>query len=306
MLHCPLEGALCNVSSQCSTGLDCDADLYVCRVPNPYPGVVLGTGTEGMACGDFETVEGDTNHYSCGPGLVCNYWGNPATVGATCAKAGSVPLGGPCTTDAYCQPGLVCPAGWCASPGCSATLNACIGGWICGDTNTCTCAPTAEVCDGKDNDCNGTVDDELPANQDCVLRLGPGHICSGGSCQCAPPYVFLDVTISSATAPRNNIVECTMVIADENNNVLVKDSPLATRLTSDSNGNPVLVAGCAAGLTREGIGTYAICSSHTSGSLTFRVDAKDDSGKVVQTGRSTQAVKAYPPTIPVSLTISAP
>ena len=65
----------------------------------------------------------------------------------------------------------------------------CVAGWLCGpqggDAGTaCQCSASYEVCDVKDNDCNGTVDDEPQTDRWCVVYSGPGHICQGGQCTC--------------------------------------------------------------------------------------------------------------------------
>jgi hypothetical protein len=46
------------------------------------------------------------------------------------------------------------------------------------------CQVTSEVCDGKDNDCNGVVDDGASL-LDCEQREGVGRVCRGGACVCA-------------------------------------------------------------------------------------------------------------------------
>ena len=46
----------------------------------------------------------------------------------------------------------------------------------------CQCAPSAETCDGLDNDCNGVVDDEPNSNQSCAVQNGAGSTCVNGAC----------------------------------------------------------------------------------------------------------------------------
>ncbi len=49
-------------------------------------------------------------------------------------------------------------------------------------SNFCTCSFSREICDGRDNDCNGVIDDEPAANQFCVATNGIGASCQDGGC----------------------------------------------------------------------------------------------------------------------------
>jgi alpha-tubulin suppressor-like RCC1 family protein len=54
------------------------------------------------------------------------------------------------------------------------------GGDDCDDTDATSYPGALDVCDGADNDCNGSVDP-----QSAALLCGAGRVCSGGSCACA-------------------------------------------------------------------------------------------------------------------------
>jgi hypothetical protein len=62
------------------------------------------------------------------------------------------------------------------------------------------CVPTDEICNDKDDDCNGTVDDEVAASADCSRRYHAKVACGrGGFClfmpmnpMCDPGYYHCD------------------------------------------------------------------------------------------------------------------
>jgi hypothetical protein len=62
-----------------------------------------------------------------------------------------------------------------------------------------SCAPSAEVCNDVDDDCNGIVDDEQPASADCSFRYHATVRCGDGFClfmpsdpMCDPGYYNCD------------------------------------------------------------------------------------------------------------------
>ncbi len=127
-----------------------------------------------------------------------------------------------------------------------------------------------------------------------------------GMTACGPNYAIFKVDITSTTSPRNNIELCTMTITDENNVLVLDNYQLASELGTNPDGTYYAKQGCAAGLTPAHVGVFSYSSSRTSGSLTFVVNALDNDSAVVQTGRSTANVSAYPPEVSVPLTISKP
>ncbi len=129
-----------------------------------------------------------------------------------------------------------------------------------------------------------------------------------GMSGCGPDYALFRVDVSSATSPRNQIDECRMTITDEKGAVVLDHFLLkAVAGPQDSSGNATLLQGCQSGITNPRIGTFSYSSSRTTGTLTFQVDAYDNSNgghAVVQTGSSDPiAPKAYPPEVPVTITI---
>ena len=67
------------------------------------------------------------------------------------------------------------------------------------------CVPTKEICNGKDDDCNGTVDDQVAADDDCTSKiLHAPTSCESGSCVrfgCNPGYFNCDGEPSNGCEP---------------------------------------------------------------------------------------------------------
>ncbi len=144
----------------------------------------------GSACGDLDQA-------CCASGS-CN---SPFTCqGGVCVQQRVGETGKPCSRNSDCLSGICLPvggaspaadAGWTGnvcSTSCS-TGSDCVGGWSCNaligqSTNVCQCTSTTETCNGKDDDCNGILDDEPTATRWCLSTAGTGQACNGGSCVC--------------------------------------------------------------------------------------------------------------------------
>ncbi len=125
--------------------------------------------------------------------------GNPIDTGTT---SGGGAFGSPCTRLADCASGICLPSGRCSRACAGATdCPAASTGWSCptlpGLGAVCNCVPRgAEVCNGVDDDCNGTADEGFPrcggacvdlqsdaANcGSCGARCPSGQRCTGGRC----------------------------------------------------------------------------------------------------------------------------
>jgi hypothetical protein len=104
---------------------------------------------------------------------------------------------GQCATECRTNGDVHVFCGSACSPGAG---EYCRPGWVCvGATgvgtgaSTCQCSRddtrperSAEICDGKDNDCNGVVDDAAAADAHCSQNVRAGFGCQDGSCQLCP------------------------------------------------------------------------------------------------------------------------
>jgi len=130
-------------------------------------------------------------------------------------------------------------------------------------------------------------------------RFSKGLIAAGmltgsalGITGCGPDYALFKVHVaaSGTATERQPIEECKMYITDESGNPVVSDYLL---LGKEYNSANVLVHGCGDAATPTDVGNFSYSTSRSSGSLTFTVNALDNSGKVVQTGKVSGAAKPY-------------
>jgi hypothetical protein len=116
-----------------------------------------------------------------------------------------------------------CPSGICLPVGggvnvcttvCSGASD-CVAGWSCAQlvgqpTPICQCTATAESCNGKDDDCDGVVDNEPAVDQACVQAKGSQYVCQGGQCSCAPQFACNGQCVDF-TSDVNNCGRCNNV-----------------------------------------------------------------------------------------------
>jgi alpha-tubulin suppressor-like RCC1 family protein len=110
-----------------------------------------------------------------------------------------------------------------AMPGCSAAdLPACMGHLPvldhtdCNDASSTAHPGLTDVCDGADNDCNGTADDAAPANASCTTMFPtPAHgavTCNSGACAltCTTGFGNCDTSIANGCEidMRSNPLHC--------------------------------------------------------------------------------------------------
>ena len=190
-------------AAHCGTCNNACGDQYqnskseVCDASGTVPQCVVNECEDGfLKLNDFQCLEI--------PDVVCS----PCASDANCfgAKCAQVDQGQFCLTACegdVCPEGTFCSEGLCrpnngtcdcnadtegAKRTCSLTneLGTCFGFETCTvETGWGGCdasPPQAEICDGKDNDCNGFLDDALPAEQDCQLTNGFGTCTGKASC----------------------------------------------------------------------------------------------------------------------------
>ncbi|MBI5509187.1 MAG: putative metal-binding motif-containing protein [Deltaproteobacteria bacterium] len=178
--YCGHDGvcAPCTEDPQCDDGDSCSRDTCVNQSCTNEPGAICGGGcslcADGEPCSDSLTCVSRVCAGTCQPATCVDGVKNGLESGIDCGGAGSCPRcanGAGCSRDGDCASGIcagrVCDPGNCTGNAtrscgsdvgeCVKGLNHCIDGFfaaVCdGETG-----PAPEVCDGKDNDCDGVVD----------------------------------------------------------------------------------------------------------------------------------------------------
>jgi Putative metal-binding motif len=121
---------------------------------------------------------------------------------------------------------------------CSKGKTACSGGNITCSPGT----PIAEVCDGKDNNCNGTVDDGNPgAGMSCTTPL-PG-ICSAGTTACSSGAIVCNANQAPTAELCNGLDDNCNGTADENNPGSAQACTAAGQVGQCASGTTTCMAG---------------------------------------------------------------
>lgn len=146
-------------------------------------GVCAGCGGQPSKGGESCGGEGEDccRPLECDEGLEC-YAG-------TCFEHEERSFGETCSSDADCESWLCVETGEesvCSRP-CGEEAGPCLWGWSCesraaawnpsSELAVCACEASEEVCDGRDNDCNGVVDDAGQVDPLCDEALS-GAVCT--------------------------------------------------------------------------------------------------------------------------------
>jgi hypothetical protein len=177
----PIPGASPDAGADVTVVLDATAPEVVAAPPVLDDGGP-GCGRKNQACCEppVRPAEWSRDGEVCLPGYSCQ--------AGVCR---STEIGRACATNAECPSGACIDVGGgkrACTVGCERAED-CTAGWSCGavpgqngSVCTCTVGSAGELCNGKDDDCNGQVD-ELREAPDCVQALGSGSRCCAGSCK---------------------------------------------------------------------------------------------------------------------------
>ena len=153
-----------------------------------YPHVTINL-TPTPTTGTGGTTGGTTTPASTGGQAGSQDAGSQIAVDAPQLQTGAT--GTPCSKNSDCLSSICLPLGngTSACTTSCATVSSCVSGWNCGamlgqTSNVCQCTPTAEICNGRDDDCDGIVDNEPVVDQACVSSRGKGEVCRVGMCVC--------------------------------------------------------------------------------------------------------------------------
>jgi len=164
----PASGCRSGAAPMCDDGLSCTSDG--CDAAMGTSGACVHTPRD-MGCADGLACNGVER---CMPGAA---GADPAT-GCTPGTRVTCDDGVACTTDVCNEPGGTCTSSGADADGDGFQAVGCMGGADCDDTSAAVHPGAAEICDGRDNDCSGGVDDG--AGMTCAL--GSGAVSCSTSC----------------------------------------------------------------------------------------------------------------------------
>jgi hypothetical protein len=167
-------GRDCAFDQTCPTGFDCRTGKGIDNNSYPYQCEPVNASCACLARGDFMQPCMNTNAYgSCGGIKQCDLVNNTVVCDAP------VPQAETCNgMDDNCD-GLIddFDAGviTCGVGACQRSASSCVDG----DAGPCTPGmPSAELCDGIDNDCDGVIDNGFPVQNDVNNCGACLHVCS--------------------------------------------------------------------------------------------------------------------------------
>jgi RHS repeat-associated protein len=163
----PADGALPDAAPD-GAAIDAEPvpDMAVDAEPVPDAAVDAAPGCATLAdCGPEEACEAG----ACVPRCVPEGCGD-----GHCDESWVCVDGEGCAGDASCAPGSWCGEDGACHDGCRQSPDSCPDGERCDETHACVpgCEPQPELCNGRDDNCDGEVDEGLNLGEAC--QTGPG------------------------------------------------------------------------------------------------------------------------------------
>ncbi|MFO0756130.1 MAG: MopE-related protein [Byssovorax sp.] len=202
----------CNTGllGECAAGTTaCTAGAIVCN-QNKQPVAEICDGKDNDCNGAVDNGNPGGNQV-CNTGLlgVCSIGTTACSNGAVVCNQNVLPTAETCDgLDNNCNgaadegnpgSGAACNTGKLGL--CAAGTTACSGGGIVCNQNV---LPVAEICDGKDNDCNGAVDNGNPGGG-VACNTGLQGVCNAGTTACSAGAVVCNQNVASSPETCDNL-----------------------------------------------------------------------------------------------------
>jgi len=184
-------------SASCDDGFDCTVDS--CLNSKCTHSIGPNSGATACPAGQYCTVEkGCVANPACATDEQCveSFKGDACKTNIKCDPKSSL-----CLFDTLDKDGDKHPA-----PAC--------GGDDCDDSAVTIHPGVTEMCNGKDDDCSGTVDPKPSVDQWCQASKGAGYSCENGSCVCSAGLMACPDACADPKTDSKNCGKCGLACAD--------------------------------------------------------------------------------------------